>query len=133
MSSWVSVWTPLSFAFSWAALNLVSEALGLCGGFLGGSGGGFTAVTLIGSGGFLTGSGPGFTGLALVGCGSGDGRGFAYAAWSAREQPPSERQTARTASAMMTRITQPRSSVPPQWLRGLVNDDSLLFDCGGDE
>ena len=84
MSSWVSVWTPLSFAFSWAALNLVSsvvggwtEALGLCGGFLGGSGGGFTAVTLIGSGGFLTGSRLGFTGLALVGCGSGDGRGFA--------------------------------------------------------
>jgi len=84
MSSWVSVWTPLSFAFSWAALNLASggaggwsEALGLCEGFLGGSGGGFTAVNLVGSGGFLTVSGPGFTELALVGCGSCDGRGFA--------------------------------------------------------
>ena len=93
MSSWVSVWTPLSFAFSWAALNLASavvgdwtEALGICGGLLGGSvgeftelvlvgagsfltgrGGGCTAVTLVASGRFLTGSGPGFTERALVG------------------------------------------------------------------
>jgi hypothetical protein len=43
---------------------------------LGGSGGGFTAVTLVESGRFLTIRGPGFTKLALVGCGSGAGRGF---------------------------------------------------------
>ena len=65
MSFWVSVWTPLSFAFSWAALNLASavvggwtKAFGLRGGC------GFTAV-LIGFGGFLT---------ALIGC---DAAGFA--------------------------------------------------------
>ena len=104
MSSWVSVWTPLSFAFSWAALNLASgvagdwsETLGLCGGFLGGGDGGSTELVLVGTGSFLiggggdftavtlaalleaflTGSGPGFTELAWVGCGSGDGRDFA--------------------------------------------------------
>ena len=45
MSFWVSVWTPPSFAFSWAALNLASavvggwtKAFGLRGGC------GFTAV-----------------------------------------------------------------------------------------
>ena len=91
MSCWVSVWTPLSFAFSWAALNLAlavvgdwTEALGICGGLLGGNeftefafvgafsfltggGGSCTAVTLVASGLFLTGSGPGFTELAAVG------------------------------------------------------------------
>jgi len=73
-----------------------TETLGLCGGFLGGSGGGltalilvgtgsfligggggFTAVTLVGSEGLLTVSAPGFTELVLVGCGSGEARDFA--------------------------------------------------------
>ena len=74
MSFWVSVWTPLSLAFSWAALNLASavvgdwtEALGICGGLLGGNVGEFTELVLVGAESFLTGSGPGFTELALVG------------------------------------------------------------------
>jgi hypothetical protein len=67
MSSWVSVWTPLRFAFSWVALNLASGvALGLCEGGLGRSGDGFAAVTLVGSGPFLTSGGFCFTGLTLV-------------------------------------------------------------------
>ena len=96
MSFWVSVWTPPSFAFAWAALNLTSAScptapaspgrawtctqghrgLNLLG-FLSGSGGGFSELTSVASRSLLTGNGGGFTELVLVGSrsfltGSGD-------------------------------------------------------------
>ena len=75
------------------------------GNFLAGSGGGFTELALVGSGNFLAGSGGGFTELDFVGCDStGDGSGFAYAAWLGWAQLLSERETVKTASAMIAHI-----------------------------
>ena len=91
-----------------------------CVDFLGGSGGGFTDVTFVGSENVLGGSGCGFTDLAFVGSenflagsgasftelgdSTGDGRGLAYAAWLGWAQLLTERETVKTASAMIAHI-----------------------------
>ena len=73
--------------------------------FLAGSRGGFTDLALVGSENFLAGSGGGFTKLGFVGCDStGDGKGFAYAAWLGWAQLLTERETVKTASAMIAHI-----------------------------
>ena len=75
------------------------------GNFLAGSGGGFTEFAFVGSANFLAGSRGGFTERDFVGCDStGDGKGFAYAAWLGWEQLLTERETVKTASAMIAHI-----------------------------
>jgi hypothetical protein len=60
---------------------------------------------LVGSENFLAGSGGGFTELGFVGCDStGEGKGLAYAAWLVWAQLLSERETVKTASAMIAHI-----------------------------
>ena len=71
-------------------------------GFLVGSEGSFTKITLLRS---LATSLGDFNNLACVGWGGGgDSRDLAKAAWLGREQPPSDRKAAATASTMIMRI-----------------------------
>ena len=87
--------------------SVSSAVLGLLGGregtsgFLVGSEGSFTKITLLRS---LATSLGDFNNLACVGWGGGDSRDLAKAAWLGREQPPSDRKTAATASTTIMRI-----------------------------
>ena len=88
-------------------------------GFLVGSEGSFTKITLLRS---LASSLGDFNNLACVGWGGGgDSRDLAKAAWLGREQPPSDRKTAATASTMIMRIFKHHRPVP-LWKRSRVDD-----------